>query len=52
MKKSIINWSEVSRLLAGDRGAIRSNYGFKKYAEAVKELREFSERWIKKYINK
>ena len=37
--KSIINWSEVSRLLTSDRGAIRSTYNGKRYAKVVNRIK-------------
>jgi len=39
MKKSIINWSEVSRLLTSDRSAIRSTYSGKKYAKVINRIK-------------
>jgi len=40
MKKSIINWSEVSRLLTTNRSAIRSSYSGKKYAKVVNHIKK------------
>jgi len=39
MKKTIINWSEVSRLITSDRSAIRSTYTGKKYARVVNRIK-------------
>jgi len=39
MKKSIINWSEVSRLLTNKRSAIRGDYSRKKYDRIVKRIK-------------
>jgi hypothetical protein len=45
----LINYSEASRMLTGDRTAIRSNYKGNKWKEAVNELKTFEREWIKKY---
>lgn len=40
-KNSIINWTKVSNLLAGNDGSIREN----KYPEKYKKKIEFIKRW-------
>ena len=45
----LINYSTASRLLIGDRTAIRSTYKGKKHAEAINELKEFEKAWTDKY---
>jgi len=37
--KSLINWSEVSRLLISDRSQIRSDYSGKKYAKIIARIK-------------
>lgn len=46
---SIINWKQVSRVLAGGTENIRSNKIPKKYEEPVKELTDFTESWEQKH---
>lgn len=43
MKQSIINWTKVSNLLAGNDGSIREN----KYPDKYKNKIEFIKRWEK-----
>jgi hypothetical protein len=45
----LINYSEASRMLTGDRTAIRSTYRGKNHKDAVNELKEFEKQWISKY---
>lgn len=45
----LINYSTASKAITNDRTAIRSNYSGKKYAEAIKELRDFEKQWLAKY---
>ena len=45
----LINYSEASRMLTGDRTAIRSTYKGKKHKEAINKLKEFEKVWIEKY---
>ena len=42
---NLINWSEVSRLLTGDRTTIRSNYSGKKYKKKIDRLKKLIEVW-------
>lgn len=35
----LINWSEISRLLTGDRTSIRSDYSGKKYKEVIHAIK-------------
>lgn len=46
---NLINYKEVSRLLAGGTENIRSNKTPKKYAVAMKELQDFLIKWVNKY---
>lgn len=41
IKKSIINWTKVSNLLAGNDGSVREN----KYPERYRKKIEFIKRW-------
>jgi len=43
----IINWSQVSRILTGDRTAIRANYAGLKYKRRVKYLIFVISIWVK-----
>lgn len=45
--KKLINWSEVSRLLTGDRTQIRANYSGKKYKAKISHLLKSVEQWAK-----
>ena len=44
---NLINWSEVSRMLTGDRTAIRSNYSGKKYKLKIERLKRLVRLWEK-----
>lgn len=37
---NLINWSEVSRLLTGDRVQIRADYNGKKYKEVTTDIKK------------
>ena len=50
-KKSIINWSEVSRLLTSDRSAIRTTYSGKKYASIINRIKKV-EKALLSFINR
>lgn len=43
IKQSVINWTKVSNLLAGNDGSIREN----KYPDKYKKKIEFIKRWEK-----
>lgn len=43
----IINWSEVGRILTGDRTAIRSDYSGKKYKRKVDRINRVAELLVK-----
>jgi len=45
--KKLINWSELSRLMVGDRNGIRANKIPKKHEEKVKRLLELIKEWKK-----
>jgi len=47
--KPILNYSEISRHLTGNKDQIRADYSGKKYAEPVRELREFETKFKLKY---
>ena len=47
IKKSIINWTKVSNLLAGNDGSIREY----KYPDKYKKKIEFIKRWEKYLLN-
>ena len=44
---NLINWSEVSRLLTGNRTHIRSDYNGKKYKRKIDRLKFIVELWAK-----
>jgi hypothetical protein len=44
-----INFRQVSKFLAGGTENIRSNKIPAKYADAVKELTDFLQKWIEKH---
>lgn len=46
---TIFRFSEISRILTGNRTAIRKNYDGNKYIEAIEELRDFESEWIAKH---
>ena len=48
----LINWRQVSKLLAGNPESVRSNYRGKKYQKPVTELSEFLNKWFEKYNKK
>ena len=48
-EEKILNWSEISRLLTGNRVQIRADYNGKKYKRAVSKLRGFIKIWLKNY---
>jgi hypothetical protein len=50
--KPLINYSEASRILTGNKESVRSNYNRKKYKEAVRELKGFEIMFRAKYENK
>lgn len=41
----LINWSELSRLLAGSRSVVAKKRIGKKHEEKVNELREMLQKW-------
>ena len=43
---TLINWSEVSRLLTNDRTAIRSDYNGKKYKRKIDRLKRLVDLWV------
>ena len=43
----LINYSEVSRLLANDRTAIRSDYNGKKYKRKIDRLKRLVDLWVR-----
>jgi hypothetical protein len=43
--RKIINWAEVSRLLSGDRHAVRSDYVVKEHRNAVNALLDKAQEW-------
>lgn len=45
MQNDIINWSELSILLSGNRGAVRKNHIPKKYQAKVKQLNHYINCW-------
>ena len=45
--EKLINWSELSRLLHGDRTAIRANKIPKKYMPKIRRLIKFLNNWQK-----
>ena len=45
----LINYSEASRILTGNKESIRQDYDGKMYAEAVKELKDFERKFRAKY---
>ncbi len=47
MQKDIINWSELSTLLSGNRGAVRKNHIPKKYKAKINKLISYIEAWEK-----
>jgi len=47
--KKIINWSELSRTLTGNRTLIRANKYPKKYRDVVSQMIDAIETIIKKY---
>jgi hypothetical protein len=50
--EKVINWSEVSRLLTGDRTYLRKSYTGIKYSEAIKDLEQAIEVWTQKHVGK
>lgn len=44
---NLINWSEVSRLLTGNRTAIRSDYSGRKYRRKINRLIKLINLWVK-----
>ena len=46
---TLINYSEASRIITGNKEQIRSDYSGKMYAEAVKELKDFEQMFRAKY---
>jgi len=48
--ENLINWGELSRMLAGSRSAITRSRVPKKHKEAINELLEFLEKWKQKNI--
>lgn len=44
---NLINWSEVSRSLTGDRTAIRSYSYPKKYEKKIKRLKQLIDLWYR-----
>ena len=47
---TIFRFSEVSRILTGNRSAIRADYNRNgKYKEAIDELKEFEKNWKAKH---
>lgn len=46
----MFKFSEISRLLTGDRTNIRANYKGDKYHDAINELKEFEKHWKAKYL--
>lgn len=44
----IINWRKVSIALSGNPEGVRSTYSGAKYKEAVDELTDFAEDWLKR----
>jgi hypothetical protein len=42
----LINWGELSRLLAGSRSVITKKRIGKKHEEKVNELRELLQKWL------
>jgi len=44
---NLINWSEVSRQLTGDRTQIRADYSGKKYKRKIDRLKQIINLWIK-----
>ena len=44
----IINWRKVSIALSGNPEGVRSTYSGAKYKEAVDELTNFAEDWLKR----
>lgn len=45
----MINWSQVSRILTGNRKQITSKYDGKKYRQPIEEIRTFEHTWLKKW---
>ena len=48
-EEKITNWSEVSRILTGNRVQIRADYDGKKYNRAINKLKSFNRIWLKNY---
>jgi len=46
--KKIINYSEVSLVLAGNKNTVRSNRANSSFSEPVNELLKFVEGWVKR----
>ncbi len=44
---NLINYSELSRFLTGDRTSIRSDYSGKKYKRKISRLKLLIRLWIK-----
>jgi len=49
--KSLINWSEVSRLLCGSPKSMNENRIPKKHRKAIAELYKLTSEWVEKYKN-
>lgn len=43
----IINYSEVSMVLAGNKSTVRSNRENREFSEPIKELVDFVNEWVK-----
>ena len=44
--KRIINYSEVSEVLSGNRNTVRADRANEKFSESIGELMEFLDGWI------
>jgi len=44
---TLINWSDVSRLLTSDRTSIRSDYNGKKYKRKIDRLKRLVDLWVR-----
>jgi hypothetical protein len=47
--KELINWGELSRIMAGSRMTIRKNKIPKKHDDKIKELQVFLEKWLESF---
>lgn len=45
-ENKLLNWSQISELLTGNRTQITANYNGKKYREDIKLLRFLVRSWI------